>query len=192
MLWAFAREDGVPFSRYIARVSQFFPRIVLIDHKSGEFSSIDQFSRQVDPHTSLPLYSIGTTVIINLLLALINIGSSVGFDAFISLLIIGYYSSFILAASVMLHKRLTTPASDLPWGPFQLGRAGPAITVVAILYSVLVGFFTLWPPVSKPDAETMNYSVLVFGAALLFSMGFWVVYGRKHYTGPIMEIPGQE
>ncbi|KAL8712513.1 MAG: hypothetical protein Q9220_003361 [cf. Caloplaca sp. 1 TL-2023] len=161
MLWAFAREDGVPFARYIARVNH---------------------------RTSLPLYSIAASAIINLLLALINIGSSVGFDAFISLTIAGYYSSFILAASVSLHKRLTTPAADIPWGPFRLGRAGPAITIVAILFSVLVGFFTMWPPKVKPDAESMNYCSLIFGAALLFSLGFWVVHGRKHYRGPVVEI----
>ena len=67
---------------------------------------------QVDPRTSLPLYSITTTVLLNLLHAPINIGS----DAFISLIVTGYYSSFILAASV----RLTTTTSSLPWGPFRL------------------------------------------------------------------------
>lgn len=147
---------------------------------------------QVDEGTSLPLYSIGATIIINLLLALINIGSSVGFDAFISLIIAGYYSSFLLAATVMLHKRLTTPTEDLPWGPFRLGRSGPAITVVAILYSILVGFFSMWPPTVNPDPEQMNWCVLVFGAILVFSLCFWVAYGRKHYTGPVMDIVGQE
>ncbi|KAG7006903.1 hypothetical protein G7Y79_00012g032390 [Physcia stellaris] len=102
----------------------------------------------VDPRTSLPLYSITTTVVLNLLLGLINIGSSIGFDAFISLIVTGYYSSFILAASV----RLTTSTS-----PFRLGRAGVPVTVAAIAYSVLVGFFSMWPPVVAPDAEEMNW-----------------------------------
>ena len=43
MLWAFAREDGVPGSRYISRV---------------------------EPRTALPLWSIGTTAGINVLMAL--------------------------------------------------------------------------------------------------------------------------
>ena len=127
-----------------------------------------------------------------MLLALINIGSSIGFDAFISLIVAGYYSSFLLSAGVMLHKRLTTPSSEIPWGPFRLGRAGPAITIIAILFSLVVGFFSMWPPVVNPDPGSMNYCVLVFGAALLFSMGFWLLYGRKHYKGPIIEISGTE
>ena len=195
MLWAFAREGGVPLSKYIARVSSpsppFFGPPINSTHPFLCLGVVNASSHaQVNSRTSLPIYSILTTVIINMLLALINIGSSVGFDAFISLIVAGYYSSFILAASVMLHKRLTTPDSELSWGPFRLGRAGPAITVVAIAYSVVVAFFSMWPQTVKPDAESMNYCVLVFAAVLLFSMGFWLVYGRKHYTGPVIEISG--
>ncbi|CAD6589895.1 MAG: hypothetical protein ASARMPRED_004307 [Alectoria sarmentosa] len=142
----------------------------------------------VDQRTHLPLYAIGITTVINLLLALINIGSSVGFDAFISLAVASYYSSFILSASVMLNKRLTTPDSDLPWGPFRLGRAGMPVTVVAIAYSVLGAFFSMWPTAVQPSAESMNYCVVVFGGAMVFSLLFWLAYGWKHYTGPVLEL----
>lgn len=128
-------------------------------------------------------------MVINLLLALINIGSTIAFNAFISLIVLGYYSAFILAASVMLHKRLTTPEDQLPWGPFRLGRAGVPITVLALLYSIVVGFFSVWPPVVNPGPEEMNYCVLIWGATLLLSLAFWVTYGRKHYVGPMLEIP---
>lgn len=143
---------------------------------------------QVDERTCLPLYAIGLTTIVNLLLALINIGSSVGFGAFISLIVASYYSSFILSALVMLNKRLTTPDSELPWGPFKLGRAGVPVTVVAIAYSVLGAFFSMWPTAVNPTIESMNYCVLVFGGVLIFAVLFWLVYGRKHYTGPVLEI----
>ena len=111
-----------------------------------------------------------------------------GFDAFISLVIAGYYSSFILSASVMLHKRLITPDSDLPWGPFRLGRAGVPVTVVAIAYSFIGAFFSMWPTTVNPSAESMNYCVVVFGSVILFSLFFWLLYGRKHYSIPILEI----
>ncbi|MCJ1226565.1 hypothetical protein MMC12_003218 [Toensbergia leucococca] len=161
MLWAFAREEGLPFSRYIAKVDQ---------------------------NTLLPLYAIGTTTVINLLLALINIGSTVGFGAFISLIVVSYVSSFMLAAAVMLNKRLTTPAAAIPWGPFKLGRAGVPVTVLALAYSLLVGFFSMWPTEVNPSLEAMNYCVLVFGGALIFAGLFWLFYGRKVYTGPVLEI----
>lgn len=161
MLWAFAREGGLPGSKYIAKV---------------------------DERTMLPLYAIGATTLINLLLALINIGSSVGFGAFISLIVASYYSSFILSAAVMLNKRLTTPDAEIPWGPFKLGRWGVPVTIAAIAYSTLGAFFSFWPVAPNPNLESMNYCILVFGAVSLFAGVFWLIYGRKHYTGPIIEI----
>lgn len=119
-------------------------------------------------------------------MALINIGSSAAFNAFISLIVTSYYSSFILAASVMLHKRLTTPDSALPWGPFKLGRAGVPVTVVAIAYSASGAFFSIRPASLIADAEGMNYNILVFGATIIFSLSFWFPYGRKYCQGPVL------
>lgn len=147
---------------------------------------------QVDQRTYLPLYSIGATTIINILLALINIGSSVGFGAFISLIVASYYSSFILSASVMLNKRLRTPDSEIPWGPFRLGRFGVPLTIAAIVYSVFGAFWSMWPVEKNPTIQSMNYCVLVFGGVMLFSMLFWLVYGRYHYTGPVLEITDRD
>ena len=105
-------------------------------------------------------------------MALINIGSSAAFNAFFSLIVTSYYSSFILAASVMLHRRLTTPDAASPWGPFKLGRAGVPVTVLAITYSAFGAFFSVWPATPKPDAEGTNYDILVFGATIIFSLSF--------------------
>ena len=88
----------------------------------------------------------------------------------------------------MLNKRLNTPDADIPWGPFKLGKFGVPITILAILYSVLGAFFSMWPTAMHPTWATMNYCVFVYGGVLIFSMLFWLVYGRKHYTGPVIEI----
>ena len=88
----------------------------------------------------------------------------------------------------MLHKRLTTPDWDIPWGPFRLGRAGVPITIIAMLYTIIGVFFSFWPQYSEVDPVSMNYSSLLFGSAVIFSLLFWALYGRKVYTGPIMEI----
>ena len=168
------------------------PSIFQLHFKSRPFG-IEMFSSfthlyQVDERSRLPLYAIGLTTIVNLLLALINIGSSVGFGAFISLIVASYYSSFILSATVMLHKRLNTPNAELPWGPFKLGRAGVPVTIVAIAYSVLGAFFSMWPTTVNPTIESMNYCILVFAGVLIFSLLFWIFYGRRHYTGPVLDI----
>ena len=136
----------------------------------------------------MPIWSIVCSTTISLLLALINIGSSVAFNAFTGLVIAGYYSSFVIAASVILLKRLTRQDIPIRWGPFSLGRAGIPVNVIAIAYSIIGIFFSFWPPGVKPTATTMNWSVAVYGGVLLFSLVFWAVHGRKVYTGPIIEV----
>ena len=112
---------------------------------------------------------------------------SLSTQALFSVVLSAYFSSFIIAAAVMLHKRLTTPSSNIPWGPFRLGAAGVPITIVAIAYSIVGMFFSMWPPFVDVTPSTMNYSSLVFGGALLISVAFWVGHGRKVYVGPIWE-----
>ncbi|MCJ1462540.1 hypothetical protein MMC07_001142 [Pseudocyphellaria aurata] len=161
MTWAFARERGLPGSAHLARI---------------------------DTRTALPLWSIGLTVTVNLMLALINIGSSTAFNAFTSLVVASFHSSFLVSASVLLHKRLTTPAAAMRWGPFRLGRLGIPINALAIAYGLVAVFFSFWPPSAVVTAVTMNWSIAVYGGVLLFSIFFWFLHGRKVYTGPVIEV----
>ncbi|KAF2088439.1 amino acid transporter-like protein [Saccharata proteae CBS 121410] len=161
MMWAFAREKGLPFSSFLSRVH---------------------------PRSSLPLNSILVTTTISLLLNLINIGSSVALNALSSVVIAAFYASFIISASVLLHKRMTTPAEDMNFGPFSLGRWGIPVIILTITYSAIGLFFSFWPPGVNPNPTSMNWSVAVFGGSLIFSMGFWAVWGRDVYKGPIIEV----
>ncbi|KAF7860341.1 hypothetical protein EAF04_008468 [Stromatinia cepivora] len=144
-LWAFSRENGLPFSNLLVKV---------------------------DPKTRLPINAIIGTLIINVLLALISVGPYTAFGAFYSVVLAAYQSSFLLAASVMLVKRLTTPTSEMPWGPFRLRKPGVPITVVSMIYTVIALFFSFWPAFLTVDAADMNWSYLIFGGAVIFSMIF--------------------
>ena len=123
-----------------------------------------------------------------MLISLINIGSTEAMGAFISVFVAAYFSSFMLAAGIMLHKRLTTPESALPWGPFRLKRLGVPITIITMVYTIIAFFFTFWPVTPAVNAITMNYNVLLFGGTILFALFFWAFWGRKVYKGPIIEV----
>ena len=136
--------------------------------------------------TALPYWSIGLSVFISLVFALINIGSTVAFNAFTSLLVAGIYSTFLVSISVMLYQRLRF-YSKIQWGPFKLGRFGVPINVVSLFYSIVGVVFSFFPPSAKPNAQSMNWSVTVYGGVLIFSLLFWVAHGRRVYTGPLHE-----
>ncbi|KAF2877610.1 amino acid/polyamine transporter I [Massariosphaeria phaeospora] len=160
MLWAFAREDGVPFSRQISTV---------------------------EPRTALPIYPIAVTVTISLLLALINLGSTTAFNALSGLTVAGFYSAFIVSASVMLYRRLTVAPSDIAWGPFRLGKAGVPLTIIALVYSFVGWFFSFWPPVSVVTVKSFNWSLVVYCGTMITAMGWWTFRARFTYIGPRLE-----
>ena len=155
--------------------------------KAAFYHRSDRFAKQVEPRTLLPLYSIGLSTIISLLLALINIGSDTAFNALISIVISAYYTAFSISAVVLLHRRLTTPSRDMYYGPFSMGRAGIPVIVLSVIYSVIGIFFSFWPENATVTPATMNWSILIFGGMFLFSIGFWFTHGKKSYTGPVME-----
>ena len=74
------------------------------------------------------------------------------------------------------------------WGPWHVpGIWGIINNIYACLYMIFVFFWCMWPPAVPVSAESMNYSVLVTGAVVLFSIFWYLVRGRKEYRGPLVE-----
>ncbi|CAG8950590.1 hypothetical protein HYFRA_00002799, partial [Hymenoscyphus fraxineus] len=164
LLWSFARDGGVPFSRYINRVHL---------------------------KTALPLYSILVSTLISLLLVLINIGSTTAFNAFISVNCSAFYSSYLIPISLLLFKRLRNdPVKDkIRWGPWYLGKKiGPLVNIGAIIYTIIALFFSFWPATEEVTLANMNWSVLIFGATVLFSVGFYFVGGKEGFKWPVVDV----
>lgn len=143
------------------------------------------------------------------LLAIINIGNTVAFNGTISLVLEGFYLSYLLALGLLLWRRLrgdldrsdssltifssgqVNEAYDrsLTWGPWRLkGALGVANNVVAICYLTLIIFFSFWPSQVSPDLAHMNWAGVVTGSVALFSVAYYLLYAKKSYTGPIVEV----
>ena len=60
--------------------------------------------------------------------------------------------------------------------------------VFACIYVIVIIFFSLWPPGQPVDAGSMNYSVLVTGAVALFSVVYYLVWAKREYKGPVIEV----
>ena len=143
------------------------------------------------------------------LLALINIINPLAFNGTISMVLQGFYLSYLLAIGLLLWRRLRgdldNPDSSLTifssgqvdeaydrsltWGPWRLkGALGVANNVVAICYLLLVIFFSCWPAAPVERFATMNFAVIVTGAVLFLSMAYYFMYARKSYRGPLVEV----
>jgi choline transport protein len=76
----------------------------------------------------------------------------------------------------------------LAWGPFRIpGILGIINNAYACLYMIFVIFWSVWPPETPVDATTMNYSVVVTGGVIIFSIVWYWIRGRKEYEGPLID-----
>jgi choline transport protein len=159
VMWAFARDNGIPGSSYLA---------------------------YVEPRTKLPLYAISLSTLITMLFGLINIGSSAAFNAVASLVVAGFLGSYILPIGLLLYNRISNP-SGINYGPFTLGRFGIATNIFALLWTILVMVFSFFPAAIPITLSTMNWSCLLWGGTMIFGFTFYIFYQRGRYHGPIVE-----
>ena len=80
----------------------------------------------------------------------------------------------------------------LQWGPWRIpGVLGIINNVFACLYILFVLFWSFWPPTTPTTAQNMNYSVLMTGVVIGFSIVYYYVWGKAQYKGPLIEQPVQ-
>lgn len=181
MFWAFARDKGLPFSATLSKV---------------------------DPWTEVPVWAIAITSILACLISLINIGSSIVYNAIISVAVSGLYSSYLIAGALLLYRRcgkgfkmpdpsalpaLADTTADgeqtLAWGPWHIpGVWGIIVNTYAVIFMVIIWFFSFWPGVAEVDAASMNYASLMTGGVAVFACIYYVLYAHKQYKGPHVEI----
>ena len=79
--------------------------------------------------------------------------------------------------------------NQLTWGPFHVpGIAGTLVNVFAILFGIIIFFFSFWPVATPVTAAHMNFSVLMTGSVIIFAIFYYIVWARRVYTGPVVEV----
>lgn len=158
LTWAFARDNGLPFS---------------------DFFSV------VDPTYKIPLRALCLVASCTFVLSFIQIGSTAAFNAVLSLSTLGLYISYLIPLILLVLKRFTSPW-NIPQGTFSLGKFGLPMNLLAILFSSYFVIFLPFPATVPVTAENMNYAGPVLGFVMLFACGDWIVRGRHQWKGPKM------
>ena len=159
LTWAFARDNGLPFSTFFAHVN---------------------------PTYNIPIRTIVLVSVVVALLGLINIASTTAFNAITSLSTLALYISYLIPIILLVIKKLQ--GHHIPYGPWKLGRWGLPINIFAIIYGVFIVIFLPFPPAIPVTPTTMNYSSPVLALVIFFALGYWFVRGRRQYAGPLREI----
>lgn len=176
-LWAFPRDRAVPGREHLQRVNS---------------------------NPAIPALAVFSTTAPACVLALIVLGSSTASNDIVSLSVVGLFGSYSLVAVLLLWRRLrgdielypssgdgltNLPGKEPTWGPWRVpGVLGIMTNSFAIVYLIIVFFFSLWPPVNRPTAATMNYGSLMFGGTMVFSVLYDLFRARNVHTGPVIQV----
>ncbi|KAF2795955.1 amino acid transporter [Melanomma pulvis-pyrius CBS 109.77] len=155
-LFAFARDKGLPFSSFLAKVR---------------------------PGWDVPVNAVLVTLLFTTLLSLIIAGSTVAFNVITSLGQLGLVSSYIVAIACVFAKRVR--GEPLLPSRFNLGRGGILVNGIALSFLSLAFIFLFFPGAPHPTPASMNWSSLLFGFIVSFSLVYYYVWGRHSYVGPV-------
>ncbi|KAI6914489.1 amino acid transporter [Hortaea werneckii] len=158
--WAFARDNGLPFSSTLRKITTI--------------------------GTPIPLYSVFASLIITVVVSLLNLAGSTAFNSVVGLLSGSGGVSYSISISCVLWKRIT--GQPLPHAPFRLGIWGIPINVIAIAYCIVLTTMSFFPMFAAVSVETMNWGIAMFGGATILCMVYYFVWGNKFYQPPAVHL----
>ncbi|RAO73777.1 uncharacterized protein BHQ10_009789 [Talaromyces amestolkiae] len=156
-LYAFARDQGLPFS--------------------GTLSKVDRKKH-------IPIYAVVVTVVVQMAFNSIYFGTVTGFNTVVSIATTGFYASYALALLARLlghffrEKIVFSGAYSLS---LPISLSANLIGFLFLLFAFISFNFPSEAPVNE---ETMNYTSAAIGVIGLLSLVTWFTTGYKHFHGP--------
>ena len=138
----------------------------------------------------IPFNAVYATSIGCVILALINLGSTLAFNIIVSLSVLGLMSTYMISIGCVLLKRIK--GEPLPPARWSLGRWGTLVNAFGFFYAAVIIVFSSFPSYLPIEAGTANWAPLVWVATIIISVVFYLVYGKKHYTAPVEFVEGRK
>jgi amino acid transporter len=165
-------------------------RIAFAMARDGAFPYSESL-RVVWPVTKSPVRTVLLVFVVDALLLLLPLATTVALSAVLAITVIGYQVSY--AIPILL--RVTTGRKTFRQGAFSLGRYSMPIHAIGGGWLFLTSFIFFWPTkwpvivsgVNGGDSSTdnMNYTCVIVLVTLFTSMVYWVASARHHFKGPL-------
>jgi amino acid transporter len=130
----------------------------------------------------IPLNSVAFSLILTIIIALINLGSSEALSVIFSLYTSALIGSYVITISCALLHRLQ--GRRLPLAGFSLGTWGVLCNCIALIFLIPIFIFSFFPTAPKPTASAMNWASTLVGGIVLLATGYYVAWGQKLYSPP--------
>ena len=159
MSYAFARDRGLPLSKFFAKVH---------------------------PTLDVPLNALIWTAAWVVVFGFVFLGSTAAFSAIVSASVVALGVTYGIPPLLNLLRGRSQLPEDRP---FKLpGIWGWVLNIIGVLWTVLTTVLFVFPPELPVTGKNMNYSIVAFGVILLIALIQWIVDGRKNYTGPKVDL----
>lgn len=157
--YAFARDQGLPFSQWIGKVNK---------------------------NRNIPINAVLLTAAVSVLLSLINLGSSSAFYGIVTLGQAAQSLSYILAIASVLYRRIKSPET-LPKARWSLGGYWRPVIIntLAITFSMNSFIWSFSPPTLPVTSTNFNPSGALFVGALVLMMATYFLRAKRLYVPPV-------
>lgn len=126
------------------------------------------------------------TCIFSMVLSLINIGSTVAFNAMLSLSTVALMATYVICLGCVALRRLR--GEPLPHSRWSLGRWGLPINIAALVYACWSFFWSFWPNSYHITPENFNWASVLFVGLMGLSAILYYFRARHIYQGPVVLI----
>ena len=156
LVWAFARNRGLPFHLFFGSVS---------------------------PTLGIPLNALGLVSFIMALLMILPCFSTTAYFALTASTTIGLNISYLIMISFFFSAKLRGDVNK--FGPFKMGKGvGYAVNVLAMMYCSFAIVWLAFPPYLPVTGTNMNYAGPIVGLIILIALIDWTISGRKRFKEP--------
>jgi amino acid transporter len=125
-------------------------------------------------------------LIIPIIIALINIGSTEALGILLSMYNSALLASYTITIGCVLLHRLQ--GRKLPQARYSLGKWGVLVNIVALIYVTPIFVFSFFPGAPNPTPASMNWAIAMVGGVTLLATIYYIAWGRNTYTPPMETI----
>ena len=151
LLWSFARDGGVPYSKYFAHSSE---------------------------KLDVPLRAHLFSCLLNAIVGVLYLGSYTAFNSMVTATIVLLYISYAVPIASLVFVR---GRDNIKHGPFWLGKIGLVANCVVLFWTLFTLIMYSFPYTMPVNAGNMNYVSACYAAVSLIVAVDWFTRGRKSY-----------
>ncbi|KAG9229843.1 amino acid/polyamine transporter I [Amylocarpus encephaloides] len=161
--WAFARDEAIPGSKVFAAVNESL---------------------------GIPVNALALVTVVEMLLGLINLGSTSAFTAFVSVGVIALAVSYAIPIAISLFWDKRVAVNSAQWNCSTIvgqrlgGMLGIVCNVIALVWITFEVLLFSMPTVLPVTEMSMNYASVVLVGFGVIASAWYVGYARKVYKGP--------